>query len=165
MGKLSTPPIAAGRVLQCFSFKIQNVAGTLQHSFGRAGVVTTANNSMAKLPNASTSLTNTPTGTDASTAMSGGAKISTGTTNAIIFDSADQSAAADGFLLASIILQTVDGAGLTVAARFASTNINGITMVRPQLLFYNHLGAAFALNTTNITTSLEIQTSVLGFLF
>lgn len=165
MSGINTPPVAGGRTLQCFSFRLVNSGGTLQHLFGRAGVTNTPNANMAKINGAvDTPATTTPTGTDSSTAMAGGCKISSAVTNGIVFDIPDQVDVTGGFLLASILKQTVDAAGLTVAARLSSRNINGVTRVRMDLLFYDHAGANFVLNTTNIPSAALIEVDVLCFL-
>lgn len=166
MSGINTPPLAGGRALQCFSFRLVNSAGTLQHLFGRAGVTNTPNSNMWKINGAvDTPATTTPTGTDSSTAFAGGCKISSAVTNGIVFDTADQVDVTGGFLIASILKQTVDPAGLTVAARLSSRSVNGVTRIRPDLLFYDHTGTALALNTTNIIASALIEVDVFAFLF
>jgi hypothetical protein len=108
----------------------------------------------------STSNFNLPTGTDSSTAFLSGAKISTDSTNSIIFDTAAQTVA-DGLGVATIVANSTGNAGLYAAPTFFSNNVNGTTRTRLHLSFYNEDLTAFAINTTNIASSKRIDTHLL----
>jgi hypothetical protein len=151
----------SGQKLQGFVLQLNNDAGTLKHAIysedGGGAAATYAD----KISGASTTPTATPTGDDASTNFAAGAKISSAATNALVLNTGGQTVAT-AILFASISLNDT-GADLTVGARLVSRNINGTTAIRLEFAFRN-AGAAFALNTTNITNGQFIYVPFIGVL-
>jgi hypothetical protein len=143
-----------------FVLALSNSAGTLQHAFYQEpGTASTGDYTARSGGNQST--TNTPTGTDSSTAFANGGKISTTTTNAFIVDTAAQLAVSGAFIATIIYNDT--GTALIVRPKLASVNVNGTTRIRLQFEFYNAgTGAAVALNTTNIPAGKTIQVQFMG---
>lgn len=144
---------------QAFHFRITNTGGTLQHR------IAASSGSLAKLSGlvngATNSLTNTPTGADASTAMAAGAKISSANNSLVYFDVPHQ---ADGYedVVASVVLNDT-GTSLQVLPSLLSTDINGVTRRRLSLQFIDATtGAAFALTTANIAAGKIVQVAFSG---
>jgi hypothetical protein len=76
-----------GQQWQAFAARLINSGGTLQHWIRDASNSGSANNAVARaISGRSSSLTNTPTGPDASTAFAAGVKISSATSSQLIFD-------------------------------------------------------------------------------
>lgn len=150
----------AGQILQSFSVRITNTAGTMQHRIATPGG--NASNFVASINGASSALTNTPTGADASTAMAAGAKIGATTPSILWLDTVSQKEA-DLLALAAISFNST-GTALTVLPFATSININGVTRTRFGLQFFNLSGTAFALNTANITAGQIVQATVLCYL-
>jgi len=145
----------AGQRPQCFTLSITNTAGTLQHKITEPGV-NVATNWAGLINGASSSLTNTPTGADGSTAMAAGGKIGSASTNVFWLDTAAQKAA-DSQFSASIQFNST-GTALTVTPGIVSLNINGTTRARLSFQFNNAAsGAAFGLTTANIAAGTFIQ--------
>jgi hypothetical protein len=85
---------------------------------------------------ASSTLTNTPTGTDSSTAFDAGAKIGSGDTSAVWLDTADLTAPADAMAL--VVISYNDSTVDYVAMPYlASVNINGATRARLSIRLIN----------------------------
>lgn len=154
-----------GQTDQAFTFRLVNTAGTFQHRFAEPGG-NAMNSSLIQCINAaSNSLTNTPTGADASTAFAAGAKISTVETNAVIFDTPRWPASGGSAtqrvgdsMPVAVITDNSSGTALTVICSLQSVNVNGITANRWTLNFQNATtGANFAINTTNIPSGDLIQ--------
>jgi hypothetical protein len=154
-------PTTGLQVEQSFIFGLTNNAGTLQHTiFGQSGVAALGNFS-SRINNASASATNTPTGTDASTPFAAGAKIGSGNTSNLWFDTNDQILVSNALLMTSIAYNDTGVTALTVRPQLVSVNINGVTRIRLTLQFFN--GATpFALNTTNITSGKTISVQFYG---
>lgn len=159
-----------GQIDQSFTFRLVNTAGTLQHRFSDPfGNV--LNPSLISSINAATqALTNTPTGTDASTAFAAGAKISTAQSNAVILDTPGWPAGVSESTVHTQRVGDYDCAvslnfntsttALTCIAAVQSFTVNGITRNRWTLGFYDAAsGVAFALNTTNIAAGKLVQVS------
>jgi parallel beta-helix repeat protein len=146
---------------QCFAFELVNNAGTLQHVF-----FADSSNQSAGLYsriNAATSggFTTTPAGADGATAMAAGAKIGSGLTNAIWFDTAVQNPTGD--LISANIVFNNTGTALNVQPMFQSININGVTRQRLTFQFTNQTtGAVFALTVANITAGKGIYVQFNG---
>lgn len=148
-----------GYLDQSFLLGINNNAGVIQHTIYAQAGATVIGNFSSRINNATAAATNTPTGTDASTAMAGGAKIGSASTNNFWMDTAPQ-IAAQADLMTSVVYNDTATA-VTCRAQITSININGVTQNRLVLQFYNG-ATAFALNTTNITAGKSIQIQFKG---
>lgn len=140
-----------------FALELENNGGTLRHRFGCYAGAGTAGNFYSKIASAGTGWTNTPTGTDASTAMAGGCKITSGAAAArIAFDTADQVSAANISIGASVAYNDTT-TPIIVNSTCQTRDINGVTRWRYEIEFRIHAtGGVFALNTTNIGTGKKI---------
>jgi hypothetical protein len=145
---------------QAFTFGFYNT-GVLNHYTSGDAITGGLGNNSSRIIGCSSGFTPTPTGPDSSTAFAGGAKIGSASTNILYFNTAAQTTAYfQG--VASVTLNTT-GTAITVAAGVSSININGVTINRICLSFYNaSTGAAFALNTANIPSGKTIQIQFLG---
>lgn len=146
---------------QEFVFSLTNTAGTLQHAFYAHSGDLSLGNYAEKVNGATATNTNTPTATDSSTAMAGGGKIGSASTNVFWVDTATQTHA-EAFMAASVIYNDTATAGIVVRPQFASVNINGVTRTRLRLEFITSAGAAFALTTANIGSGKTIQVQFSG---
>ncbi len=147
--------------LQSFCFFLQNNAGTLQHVFYSDGGA--ASSGIADRISGETSggYTNTPTGTDSSTAFASGAKVSTTVPNAIVFNTGVQDPP-NSQMVASLVYNTTTTA-LIVRPRMASFDVNGVTQSRLIFELFNaSTGAPVAINTTNIGSGTLIQIQFYG---
>lgn len=155
--------ITGARTRQSGMFYIQNSAGTLQHAFYNDITQSGGASATRIVGNTSGGFTNTPTGTDASTAFAAGAKVSTTDTNGVILNTAAQWNGDIDF--EARIVQNTTTTALNVSVSFESFSVNGVAQYRPVLKFYNAAtGAAFTLNTTNIGASTFIKVQFSGFL-
>lgn len=156
---------AQSQIMQAFSVEIKNNGGTIQHRFGAVSIPGTAGNLYAKLNSPSTTATTTPTGTDSSTAMAGGGKISSAATQRFIIDTtADQPSEAT-FNVMAFLAYNDSATALQVAPILQRRNVNGVTRNRIELEFrVASSGAARALNTTNIAAGKFIVVNVHGYL-
>jgi hypothetical protein len=116
---------------QAFMIRMTNTGGTLQHRIGCAVDSATAGTFHEKIPSASQTLGNTPTGADASTAFATGAKISSATPSILILDVADQ-VKADAFVQADIIANST-GTDYAIWPQFTSRDVSGATRIRLEL--------------------------------
>lgn len=141
---------------QSFCFILQNAAGTLQHAFYSDLTEATAALLTRIAGNNSGSFTTTPTGTDASTAFAAGAKVSTTTTNAVVFNTTNPQTVTNEQFHA-VVVQNSTTTALTVAPVLQSFSVNGVTQTRLLFNFYNATtGAAFAINTTNVGSGTKV---------
>lgn len=149
---------------QAFCLRIINTAGTLQHYIRDASNSTTAATALVKCINgASSTLTNTPIGADASTAFAAGIKIGSATDSLIIFDTPAQRIAASDF--AVYITANSTGTALTALCSHQSINVNGVTRSRFTIQLLNSTtGGGFGINTTNITSGNLVQLVFSGYL-
>lgn len=147
--------------LQAFDLQVFNDAGTMKHRIrAAAGVNATFAD---KISGATSGDTTTPTGADASTAMSGGGKISSADTSIFILDTAAQTVA-DRIGHATIGINTA-GTALSCDVAFTSRDVNGTTRIRLELSFLNAAtGAAFGLTTANISAGNSVRIQFLGYL-
>lgn len=170
LAKLLTVDGAGSGLLQdntAFALRIYNNAGTLQHSIGAYNAPATASSWAGKISGASPSYTTTPTGTDASTAMSAGGKISATNTNSFILNTAQQTK-----VLVFLDCVLAPTATVTSAMRcnviLQSRDVNGVTLIRPEIAVWNNTGgttwAAWALDTTNIPAGATLQINCKGYL-
>jgi hypothetical protein len=113
-----------GQKLQCFKTRIQNTAGTLQHRVDD----TSGNLYVGRVANSSTTLQNTPTGADATTAFAFGGKIGSASPSVFTFDTQQQPSNSPLFT-AAIVFNNV-GVAYTVVPFLETKNINGVTRTR-----------------------------------
>jgi hypothetical protein len=146
---------------QCFKLRVTNTGGTLQHRITDGG----GNPSkFAGLINgASSSLTNTPTGTDSSTAMAAGGKIGSASPSVFWFDTPNQVTGYDLMAASELVCSTGDN--IRPVTLLQSININGVTRTRLGVQFLDATAAtAYALNTTNIGAGEFIDVKITGYL-
>ena len=145
---------------QSFVLLLRNNAGTLQQAFW-SDINEQAIGRVSKITGATTIWTNTPTGTDSSTAFAGGAKISTTTANAIILATANQDTANNN-MIAGIAYNTT-GTAYTACAAIESIDVNGVTQNYLTFQLFNaSTGAAVAINTTSVPSGTSIAFSFYG---
>lgn len=144
-----------------FVLRVINTAGTLQHRI--CGPDGTASNFASAINGASASLTNTPTGTDSSTAMAAGGKISSAATSIFVLDTKAQRAGDNSFSVGEV--QTSTGDNIRAIAYPFSINVNGTTRTRLVIQFVDAvLGTAYALNTSNLGAGEYVQASFTGWI-
>lgn len=155
-------PLAKGATKQAFRVTITNTAGTLQHKITGKGDNTSAGNAdyIAKLVSPSTSLQNTPTATDSSTAFVGGLKIASGDPSRMIFNMSAAQTTNLGLAEYQITTNTI-GVDVVLDIGYQSANVNGVTQNR--LVAYLRRtsdGADFSWDTTNIPSGKTIAFDV-----
>lgn len=111
---------------QLFQFRIQNTAGTIQHQIGSLRDVTSDSSFANKISGATSTLSNTPSGTDASTAFVAGAKISSANKSIVIFNTASQTNTVNWSGFATVTYNNSTTA-LNVFVTTSSFNVNGVT--------------------------------------
>lgn len=173
-GVLSVVHGAGSGLLQdntAFALRIYNNAGTLQHSIGAYNAPATASSWAGKISGASPSYTTTPTGTDASTAMSAGGKISATNTNRFILNTAQQTTGLvflDCVLGPTAPVTTSMRCSVVMQSRAVWNGSEAVTLIRPEIAVWNNTGgttwAAWALNTTNIPAGATLQINCKGYL-
>jgi hypothetical protein len=150
-----------GMLPQSFTIRLTNTAGVLQHRICEPSGAATANPMAALIYNTNVSNQNTATGTDSSTAFSYGLKIGSTSTNALILDTPNQNVAYTD-LVATVVLNSTT-TNVTAIVEMLSINVNGVTRIRPVIVFYtNPAGAAFALTTANIGAGTYLEVTVRG---
>jgi hypothetical protein len=159
----------AGLTYQAFTFSITNESGTLRHrisrrtDFGGSGTAATAE-LINRFNGFTNSLTNTPTGTDASTAFAGGGKISSANNNAFVFDQIAAEVGTQMAVTANLSFCNTGDNILSVPG-VTNTNVNGVAKLRFTLFFYTRqTGLIYTLNTTNIASGETIAVQILGWL-
>jgi hypothetical protein len=113
---------------QLFQFRIQNTAGTIQHQIGSLRDVTSDSSFANKISGATSTLSNTPSGTDASTAFVAGAKISSANKSIVIFNTASQTNTVNWSGFATVNYNNSTTA-LNVSITTSTFNVNGVTRV------------------------------------
>lgn len=147
-----------GQKIQCFKTRITNTTGTIQHR-----VDDTANNLYrSTITNASTTLQNTPTGADATTAFAFGGKIGSASPSLFTFNTSNQSGISP-LLMASIAFNNT-GTSYTIVPFLESKNINGITITRPCLQLSNLSGVATSWSTALGTPGFIIDIQIMWFI-
>lgn len=111
---------------QLFLFRIQNTAGTIQHQIGSLRNVSSDSSFANKISGATSTLSNTPSGTDASTAFVAGAKISSANKSIVIFNTASQTNTVNWSGFATVTYNNSTTA-LNVFVTTSSFNVNGVT--------------------------------------
>jgi len=145
-----------------FRLIVANTAGTLQHKMISPDVAfTVASNFVGKVTGALNTYTNTPTGTDSSTAFAAGGKIGN-TTTGFVFDTADQTTAGN-LIITAVISYNDTGTAFAAFPTFSSRNVNGVTRTRPEIRCFTVAGAIFSLDTTNITAGKLVVVDVWGY--
>lgn len=152
-------PRAKGALKQAFRVTVTNTAGTLQHKITGKGDSTSAGHAdyIAKLTSPSTSLQNTPTATDSSTAFVGGVKIASGDPSRLILNLTAAQTTNLGLPEISLVTNT-SGADVILEPGYQSANVNGVTQNR--LVVYLRRtsdGADYSWNTTNIPSGKTIS--------
>jgi len=149
---------------QYWVLRIANTGGTLQHRITEMTEYSTPVYGSG-INNPSATLENTPTGTDSTTALAYGGKISSGTSNEFVFDTPDQHNNVYGLAITATVIRNTTGTGVTVTPVANSININGVTANRLGLQFFSAgSGAGFTLNTTSIPVGDYIDIAVSGYL-
>jgi hypothetical protein len=146
---------------QAFIFELVNHRGTLQHSFYQdlgSGVL---GNFSSRVIGGTATPTNTPTGTDATTAFANGGKISSTSPNWFIVNTAKQNQAFTR--LSAQLVANNTGAALTVQAFMYGVNVDGVTQTR---LIFRFMGQTnddgFILNTSNIASGKYLKVQFFG---
>ena len=151
---LSNVSIGTGKI-QAFNFRLFNDAGTIKHRIGASGDSSVAGNYYDKITGASTTLTVTPTGANATTAFAAGAKIDSANLSVVFFNTAAQ-VIAEVLLGANIVINS-STVGLTVIPTISSANVNGVTRSRLALQFINSTtGVNYDLTTLGAGTFIEV---------
>lgn len=148
--------------LQGCVLQITNTAGTIQHVFRRnifGGTIDPSN--IALITSPALVLTNTPTGTDSSTAFAGGGKIGSVSPSTFILD-VPVAYATENELGAAVIVEsnstTVD---LSTGMHTSNLNVNGVTRNRPTMTFRNATsGATYNLTTIGLGLSIYVRFQV-----
>ena len=149
-----------GQKLQFITFRLVNTGGTLQHQIINGN---TASVFVDRVNGASSSLTNTPTGADASTAMAAGAKIGSAQPYTIWLDTVTQTIANQ---IGNItVADNTTGQSFMALLSYISLDINGVTRNRPAIIIIDATtGAAFTLSTANIAAGEFIVVQIPVFL-
>jgi hypothetical protein len=153
--------VSGGYRLQAFEVGIYNNAGTLQHRiYDDLGNIV-ANNYTGLVNGAASGLNNTPS-VNNTTGFTAGAGINAGATNRLVLDVPAQVRANVVCLPVPVYNDT--GTAVYVDSLNMSTNVNGVTRVRPELYFTTGAGAAFALTAANIPNGKQIAVKLIAFL-
>jgi hypothetical protein len=148
---------------QSFTLFIQNAAGVIQHKIASDAGGAALGAFSRKINGASATYTSTQL-VGAMIDFDAGVGIDAAATQILYLDTDDQGLAAD-FDLSATIEYNSTGNNFTVVARPLSTNVSGVTRLRPALVFYTSpAGAGFLLNTTNIPAGKAIILRVRGFI-
>lgn len=145
---------------QLFRFRLQNTSGTLQHQIGSLRDVTQNSAFANKITGATSVLSNTPTGTDSTTAFVAGAKISSANTSLVIFNTASQTNTDNWSGFAQIGANS-SGTALNVYVTTQSFNVNGVTRTYLTAQFTNAAsGANYDLTTLPSADVIDIAVEV-----
>ena len=140
---------------QAFRFRLQNNSGTIQHRTGQVRDITAAPVMADRITGVTEAFTNTPTGTDSTTAFAAGAKISSANTSILIFNTATQSNTY--FFGQATINFNSSGTALNVFLTQSSFNVNGVTRNYMILQFTNAAtGANFDLTTLASAKTIDV---------
>jgi hypothetical protein len=144
---------------QSFRLRIINDGGTIKHRISSIRDVGIASLFAGKISGASPTLTNTPTGTDATTAFAAGGKIGSASPSLFIFNTQTQlgTGASNTMSGTTVIAVNSSGTALTVAASAAALDVDGVTRNYYALQFLNaSSGAAFNLNTLSAGQLIDV---------
>lgn len=145
---------------QSFNLRIFNNGGTIQHRIGACGDSSVAGSFTAKVSGASTTLGNTPTGTDTSTAFATGGKIGNPSTSLFLLNT-NAIVQADFDVDVKLVFNSSTTA-LTVWAYTVSSDVNGTTRRRLVVQFLNATSGA-AYNLTTLPSGAILEVVVRGF--
>jgi hypothetical protein len=150
---------------QTFTLAITNDSGTLKHQFIGDSASTTLPRSCTRITNSSATLAATPT-VNSTTNFVAGAGILATATNQIVFDTENQTTYAAGTNLTAFIERYDGNVSIpNVSAIRNLANVNGISITRVNLAFYNSLsGAAWTINTTNIPSGTTLWVKFVGYI-
>lgn len=143
---------------QGFRLTIVNTAGTMQHKVTGLGDDSSAGKSelISRFTGFSTSLQNTPTATDSSTAMVGGGKISSSDPSRFILDTIATQTTNLGRPRVQVVGNTT-GTAVFFKAGYLNSSVNGVTLNRPIVTMYRPSdGTAWGINTTNIAAGQQV---------
>lgn len=149
---------------QAFALTIVNTAGTMQHKVTGIGGGSAAAKAdlISRFTGFSTSLQNTPTATDSSTAMVGGGKIRSGDPSQFVFDSIVGQTTNESIPNVRLTGNT-SGNALFFQASFVSSSVNGVTLNRLVItMFRESDGTGFGINTTNLTAGEQVVIEIDG---
>jgi len=156
-----------GQRLQSFQVYIKNQGGSSIEGalYAPGGAAFSAGNFLTQVTGVpSASQLAFPTGTDSSTAMSNGGKISSASTNVFILNTATAQVNADSAYCMSVAYNSLTSV-LAVICNFTSRNVNGVTQVRPEFsVTVNGSGATYALTTANMGSNTILTLVFLGLL-
>lgn len=165
-GGVQFEPYGAGSTFVDFILNMSETAGgVLQHRIHQPGSSGTFNAALLAAPvnGALPSATNTPTGADASTAFAAGVKVSTTYgTHVLALDTPDMQIG-EGALQATIE-NSNGGDKHYVYTDLLSSNINGVTRVRPMLVLANRTTGGALAWSTFVPTSGFIRVHLRGWL-
>jgi len=141
---------------QVFLFILANNTGTIQHLIEAQYGANLQSLFANKITGATPTYSNTPTGTDATTAFVAGAKISSANKSFIIYNTASQTNSTR-FKYTCQVVANSSGTSLNAAMFFYNTNVNGTTRYYIAVQFTNALtGAAFDLTTLASSASISL---------
>jgi hypothetical protein len=141
---------------QLFVFTLINTAGTIQHSIEAQYEQDLPSSFANKIIGATTTNSNTPTGTDATTAFVAGAKISSANKSFVIFNTESQTNSSR-FKYNCQIIGNDTGTPLTAYLFLNNTNVNGSTKYYLTVQFTNSTtGSAFDLTTIAASASIRL---------
>lgn len=147
---------------QAFTLLVFNNAGTFQHQIISEYSGNALGNLSYKVTGASATLSNTPTGTDSSTAFVAGVKIGSAAPNTLYLDTASQVSA--NFESVVVVATNDSGQPLHVMAQLSNININGVTRNRLAFVLTKNDGTAYNINTTNFTSGKGFRLQFRGVL-
>lgn len=144
-------------------FQLYNNAGNMQLSFSSSEEGLALGDYWSQITSPSHSSVNVTTGTDSSTAMANGGKVSSANTNTFIFNTTAAQVAADTPPFVCAMGYNDTGNAILPQLGLASRNVNGVTQIRWELVLYTVAGAAFAINTTNFPAGRFMNFGIIGF--
>ncbi len=160
--------ISASARFQAFRLMIINDGGSLKHRIASSldflGVPVSAGPLADRINGASTALTVTPNGLNATTAFAAGLKIDSALTSTIHFDTAHQTQG-NPLGIAVVTDATMPSADIRAVPGLFPENINGVTRTRLSIFFERAPGSApFALNTSTIGSGQFLVVDFIGLL-
>lgn len=147
--------------IQAFSLQIINDGGTIKHRMGALADASLSSNLRTRIIGATSNLSVTPTGSDASTAFAAGGKISSTYPSAFILDTAAQETP-DQLATAQVLFSQA-GKSLTAWMTMLPLNVNGVTRQRLMVqLFDAASGVPFDLAT--LPTGKALVIGITGYI-
>jgi hypothetical protein len=158
--ELETELNQRGAALTSFTLEINNNAGTLRHRISSGSTSTTAVFG-SKITGASSTYANIASVNSGVDFVSGVGLVSTSLSQ-VLFDTIEQTSG-ECFLYAFIGRDQSGATALSAAFEMVSSDINGETLTRPRLQFYDG-GSAFTIDSTNLTNGNSIIVNIYGYL-